>query len=108
MTEKNIWVELPPGVRPIDYLNELKAKAEIISVCAQSNITPEELLGHKRHKEIVNARKKCAKLLRGLNFSYPKIAKIMNRDHSSIIHYIKPTPSHTPKRGFVEIGDLKS
>lgn len=80
----------------------------ITNVCAQSNITPAELFSHQRDKRLVTARKQCARMLRGLNLSFPKIAEIMNRDHSSIIHYIKPTPSHMPKRGFIEVMDGKS
>lgn len=80
----------------------------ITTVCAQSNITPAELLSHQRDKRLVTARKQCARALRSINLSFPKIAKIMNRDHSSIVHYIKPTPSHMPKRGFIEVVDAKS
>ncbi len=74
----------------------------LTSVCENHNITLNELLSPRRNRKFVLARKECARILRENGLSYPKIGKIMNRDHSSIVHLIKPTPSHKPKRGYVE------
>lgn len=77
-------------------------------VCLEKGISIEQLLGKQRKSQFVNARKQCARSLRALNLSFPQIGKLMNRDHSSIIHYINPVPSHRPKRGSMDLNREKS
>lgn len=52
-------------------------------------IDPELIKSPCREKYLVDKRKKIAKLLREIGYSYPQIGKMMNRDHSSIIHLVK-------------------
>lgn len=51
------------------------------------NITPEDLLSHKRNKEIVEPRQIAIYLLREiLDLSYPYIGEKLGRDHTTAIH----------------------
>ena len=42
-----------------------------------------------RNRDIVDARKIYAKILREQGYGYEKIAKTINKDHATIIHYLK-------------------
>lgn len=44
------------------------------------------ILSKRRDRELVDRRQIIAKRLRSEGYSYPLIAKVMNRDHSSIMH----------------------
>lgn len=42
-----------------------------------------------RKRDLVDARKVYAKILREAGYRYEKIAKSINKDHSTIIHYVE-------------------
>lgn len=42
-----------------------------------------------RKRDLVDARKIYAKILREQGYGYEKIAKTINKDHATIIHYLK-------------------
>ena len=49
-----------------------------------------DFLGKKRHHEIVVARKEAAKRLKAeLNLSLNDIGRRFNKDHSTILYYLK-------------------
>lgn len=56
----------------------------------KSGYSANEILSRCRRSDLVAARRKIALALRENGFSYPQIGKVMNRDHSSIIHLCKP------------------
>ena len=78
-----------------ECLSELLGGAEPISVTVDKifgavyhkyGISKEDLVSPKRNKEIASARHVCIFLIREMTeMSFPNIAKILNRDHSTII-----------------------
>ncbi len=78
-----------------ECLSELLGDAEPISVTVDKifgavynkyGISKEDLIGPKRNKEIAAARHVCIFLIRELTeMSFPNIAKVFKRDHSTII-----------------------
>lgn len=61
----------------------------IQETCFEFGITEELLKGQQRKRSLVDARQKCAKRLQETGMSYPQIGKLMNRDHTSIMHLVK-------------------
>lgn len=61
--------------------------AEIIRRAAEAfGISQQMLLGERRRLYIVDARTAVVRCLRNRGWSYPRIARRLNRDHSSIIN----------------------
>jgi chromosomal replication initiation ATPase DnaA len=60
--------------------------AIISDVCAALGITLSDLQGKRKTNEIVTARFYIANKLREHNLAYGAIGKLLNRDHTSIIH----------------------
>lgn len=53
-------------------------------------VSKEDVLGHKRNVPLPFARAMITKTIRDTyGLSYPKIGKIMGKNHSSVIHYYK-------------------
>ena len=48
--------------------------------------TVADILGPKRHRHLVSVRRLCALMLRDKGYSTTEIGRIMNRDHSTIVH----------------------
>lgn len=48
-----------------------------------------DLESKNRKRDVVDARKVYAKILREAGYRYEKIAKSINKDHSTIIHYVE-------------------
>ena len=74
------------------------------------NVTKEDLIGPKRNKEIAIARHTSIYLIREMTeMSFPNIAKIYNRDHSTIMTSYNSTNQKAQRDpGYaVEINDLK-
>ena len=64
----------------------------IQAVCEKWGITEEELVGSSRINLFVLARKEVSIELKSLGLSYPSIGRILKKDHTSIIHYLKNKP----------------
>lgn len=63
----------------------------INEVCTNCDITKEELFGPGRFIEYVDARRQISLRLRNeLKMSYSRIGRILHRDHTVIVHYLKP------------------
>lgn len=81
-------------LRPKIDITKNKAKWEdaIRSVCQIYDITPDDIYSHNRQQHIVYARHTfnyiCRKTLR---MSFESIARIINRDHSTVIHSVRQT-----------------
>ena len=61
----------------------------IILVSRVTNVFPEDIISHKRHREIVTARALFAYICRNhLQKAYKRIGRFINRDHSTIIHLV--------------------
>ena len=88
--------KIQPEPEP-DLVPEPKAPVErdfrkrIIAECAEEfGITVKDILGNSRVNHIVMARRKAAWIFyqRG-TMSYPQIGRLLNKDHSTIIHAVK-------------------
>lgn len=65
-------------------------KEDLILACAELfNIHPRDLTGDYRYQFIVRARYALFLALRRRGWSYPRIGKLLKRDHSSVIHGVK-------------------
>lgn len=60
----------------------------ITAVGCAFKLTPEDILGDKRHRVCVDARTALAKILRQRGSSYPMISRRMYRDHSTLVYLI--------------------
>lgn len=59
------------------------------AVAAHHDVCAKEILGKSRKRHVVNARFEVFYRLRvDLNYSYPKIAMLMKRDHTSVLHAV--------------------
>lgn len=80
--------KLPP--LPGLVLNEIGSSRwlrVLHAVAAYHEIDPSEILSTSRKRHVTNARFEVFYRLRvDLNFSYPKIAKLMKKDHTTVLH----------------------
>lgn len=60
--------------------------ADIGLIALRHGVTREDVLGKSRERRIVYARQHCYWMLRERGRTFPEIARIMRRDHSSVIH----------------------
>lgn len=58
----------------------------IDTIAQQYGYTVEDMLGKSRLKRVVAVRRLCILMLRGKGYSTTEIGRIMNRDHSTIVH----------------------
>lgn len=74
-------------------------------VMRRHEIVPEAFFGPYRDKNLVQARKEAAVLLKGCGFSIGRIARILNRHRRTVRHYLDPedraarTLRYASKRG---------
>lgn len=84
----------PTPLRPehglVDILAPPRAKRILLTAALIWGITVADIVGPRRFKRLLPARVFVARRLRSeLGLSYPHIARIMNRDHTTIQHYVK-------------------
>ena len=72
----------PKWYRPKRYT--VKDIAQIIS--AEWGVTPEDIFGGSRDVEFVMARAALVVRLRKQGYSYPRIGRILKRDHTTIMN----------------------
>jgi hypothetical protein len=78
-----------PGLTPLidcrqSYYNMLRLVAK------KHGLDPDDIQGPNRNRKLVAARKELWWTIRKeLNYSFPRIAKLANRDHSTIIHAVQ-------------------
>lgn len=51
-------------------------------------VSVEDMLGPRKFKELVKARRIASVALRIIGYSYPEIASLMDRDHTSIMNLV--------------------
>lgn len=67
------------------------------------NITQEQLEGSSRKREVVECRMIIAKLIVDEKLmSYKRVGEIFNRDHTTIVHYMKATDNLMNDKLFAE------
>lgn len=63
---------------------------EIIeNICNSYGIRKEHLLSRRRDKNLVKIKKLCYKLLRETGLSYPKIGKLMHKNHTTVLKVLR-------------------
>lgn len=60
----------------------------LIKFCVKYEVQKDELLSTKRYKRLVYIRTAISKKLREQGWSYPRIGKLLNRHHTSIMHLL--------------------
>ena len=66
------------------------AKSIIEEVADKYELTPDDLKGRSRNKEVLIARREAAvRIHRETNLSTTQVGRIFNRDHTTIIYYLK-------------------
>ena len=68
---------------------KMKPKDIVSVVCRDFGIKQEYLLGRNRSNYTIKCRTEIVRQLRNTGLSYPEIGKLINRDHSSIMHLYK-------------------
>jgi chromosomal replication initiator protein len=63
--------------------------AEIDAIAELYGYTLEDILGKSKLKALVAVRRKCIVWLRGKGYSTTEIGRIMNRDHTTIVHALQ-------------------
>jgi chromosomal replication initiator protein len=58
-------------------------------IAKEYDYTAEDIIGKNRSRKLVEIRRKCAVMLREKGYSTTEIGRIMNRDHSTIVHSLK-------------------
>lgn len=85
-------LRLSPRLPPLEGVNldepgGIRWQRILHAVARRHGIRPEEIMGHSRRKELIKPRQEVYYRLRlELCFSYQKIAKIVNKDHTSVMH----------------------
>lgn len=85
-------LELSPKLPPLPGLNleeqgSIRWVKILHAVAKHHGVDPSEILGKSRRKEIISARFEVFYRLRvDIHMSYEKIAILMKRDHSSVLH----------------------
>jgi chromosomal replication initiation ATPase DnaA len=67
------------------------------TICDYSNIKLDDLIGQKRHRKFVNARKIASYLLHNNGYAFHDIGKIISiipKDHTSILYHVRLAKEH--------------
>jgi chromosomal replication initiation ATPase DnaA len=60
--------------------------AEVADIAKGHGYTLNDILGPSRTKPLVSVRLECIKTFRDRGLSTPQIGRILNRDHTTIVH----------------------
>ena len=95
--QKIIIKHKPADIPPGPIINNQKIVEAIYNTAIEYfKVSKVELLGRMRDQYLVIPRSMIANLMRECTaLSYPEISRIMNRDHTSCIHYIKTRLTNT-------------
>jgi len=63
-----------------------KNLAAIDTIAQEHGYTVEDILGKSRTKHLVHVRRLCVLMLREKGYSTTEIGRVMDRDHSTIVH----------------------
>lgn len=62
---------------------------EMEAIAKEYDYTAADVVGKNRQKKLVEVRRKCVVMLREKGYSTTEIGRIMNRDHSTIVHSLQ-------------------
>jgi chromosomal replication initiation ATPase DnaA len=63
--------------------------AEIDAIAELYGYTLADILGKRKQRPLVEVRRKCVVRLRSFGYSTTEIGRIMQRDHSTIVHSLQ-------------------
>ena len=66
-----------------------KNLAEIGKIAETYGFTVDDMIGKRKYKMLMVARRECVAMLRAKGYSTTEIGRIMNRDHSTIVHSLQ-------------------
>jgi len=87
-----MWDEEEDQVVLIDSRGMTPRQANMIAmndIAKKYDYTAEDIIGKNRSRKLVEIRRKCAVMLREKGYSTTEIGRIMNRDHSTIVHSLR-------------------
>jgi hypothetical protein len=89
--KRRVTIAKPPKSRA--WENKSKASPAFTArvfehVARRTGMTVADILGRPRAARYVKARRRAILLLRRRGYSYSEIGRAMERDHSTIIHYL--------------------
>lgn len=73
----------------LDELNVRDLLQEVTMIAKRYHVTLEEIFGPSHEPVIVAARHEFWTFLRGLGWSYPAIARLARRDHTTVMSAMK-------------------
>lgn len=85
MTARVDWSPELLAVSPV----RLSADSIIADAAGRHGITSEDITGRLRLKHIVAARAEVCLRLRAQQWSYPAIARVLDRDHSTVMALVR-------------------
>lgn len=66
-----------------------KNLADIGEIAESYGFTVDDIIGKRKYKMLMKARRECVAMLRAKKLTTLQIGKIMNRDHSTIVHSLQ-------------------
>lgn len=85
----------PPPVDVVDVVvrsGSARARAVLEAVAEVFEVTVDQVVGRTRHREVIPARQAAMALCRELtDLSFPAIAAIFGRDHTTVVHGVAAT-----------------
>jgi chromosomal replication initiator protein len=85
-------------IRKFDFSGRVTPEMIQRSVARHFNIAPEELMGKKRDRDVVNARQIAMHLVRELTeVTLQGIGKLFEKDHSTVVHACDRVKAQIPK-----------
>lgn len=84
-------IDYPPIRQDIPPTWAVRSRARhLVDIAAAGmGVKASEIMGHCRNRELVEARKWVARDLRASGYSLEQIGRALNRDHTTIMHYLK-------------------
>jgi len=71
------------------------AQLTVAAFARRAKLTPDDLRGKRRKRHIVAVRRAVAVQLRNeLGISLPWIGRLLNRNHATVINYLRPKKCH--------------
>ncbi len=87
-----------PPVMPI-VSPPARARKIIAEVAAAYEVTPADLTGPRRHQHLIEPRWLAMRRIRHeLNYSFPQIGRLFNRDHSTVIWAVRGGRPYSPEQ----------
>jgi len=86
------WQEEQPEEALVDTLGMTPRQANMLQIEAIAKahrFTLEDILGPRKFKPLVAVRRKCIVVLRQKGHTTTEIGRIMNRDHTTIVHALQ-------------------